>query len=145
MIGKIKLTPNRRQQTEYTNTSWTVTAEEKTPYSRVLEPDYWSNAFSGMRPYDTIRVIAEDGAYFAELLVVDCGHGWVKVKELTKIELSEVKNDKINTGDYEVAWKGPHHKWCVIRSSDNHLLKKELKSKEAGLSWITEYNKAMAA
>jgi hypothetical protein len=45
--------------------------------------------------------------------------------------------------DYEVKWRGPHLKFCVVRKSDNSPISERNESKEAALKQKAEYERAL--
>lgn len=121
-----------------------VTPEAGTPIEVVLSPDYWSTVAMNMTPWDRIEVRAEDGAYYAELLVLSCDRNWAKVKLLSKHSLTAedtIPDPGVQT-HHQIKWRGPHHKWSVVRNSDNAVLKDKMEKGEAN-TWLMEYLKAM--
>lgn len=94
-----------------------------------------------LKPGDRIEVRAEDGSYFAELIVQDAGRLYAKVAKLMHVDLEsvEVREESMKSGEYEVKWQGPQLKWCVLRGKDR--LKDGMTKGEAA-SWMAEHMKA---
>lgn len=118
-----------------------VTPEHNTPYEAILRDDYWAHVSAKMKPGDRIEVLAEDGSYFAELLVQDAGRLYAKVAELRHVKLDavEVKEGGMVVEGYEVAWKGPQLKWCVLRGKDRL---KDGMDKASAIQWMQSHAKA---
>src|SRR5687768_2555432 len=63
-------------------TSYTLVMTPEQSIEDALGSDFWSHVTKTLRPYDTIRLIAEDGSYVAEIMVASAGGTWVKMAEL---------------------------------------------------------------
>lgn len=139
-----QLQTNRFKLTEHENNDWTVYPEHGTPFEAVLEAGFWAHVSAKMRPYDEIRVIAEDGSYYGRLIVQDAGKLYAKVAKLEYIELNKVDVQQAGPilQGHEVKWRGPVDKWCVMRGKD--ALKKGM-TKEEAYSWLGQYSKTIAA
>lgn len=140
-----QLATKRFQSAEHMRNIWYVTPEHGTPFDAVIDPKYWAHVSARMRPRDRIEVDAEDGTYFAELMVIDAGRLFAKVKVLRKHDF-ESKESVTDAGpDFEVKYAGPHAKWRVLRKSDRAVLKEGCEDKQAALTWAQEHSKALAA
>lgn len=140
----MKLTINRFQSAEFTRHIWVVTPEHGTAFEDVLKPEYWSHVSAKMRPTDRIEVNAEDGSYFAELIIIAAGRQWAKVSVLRKVDLERATEGN-GDAQFEVKWGGPHHKYRVIRLSDGHVIKDSFPDKEEANKYIAQHIKTLAA
>jgi len=43
---------------------------------------------------------------------------------------------------HEVIWRGPQHKWCVKRRSDDEVVKSECSTKDEATVWLKDHEKA---
>jgi hypothetical protein len=97
-----------------------------------LEPSFWShiNAHTPpkLRQHDTIRVIPEDGSYFAELIVLQAGKGFAQVKLLRHLEL-DVSPEVSELRLVDVVWRGPAVKFAIERKKDGVRLKQGFTSR----------------
>lgn len=135
------LNPNRCKETPVVNNSWSVTLEEGTELDDVLAEEFFANVAQRMRPYDKIMVRTDDGAWYAELLVLSVGKTWVRAVLLFKKAL-EVSRDSIEVEGYEVLYKGPQKKFCVIRKVDNSMIHEGEDSRETAFTWLAEFMRA---
>lgn len=140
-----QLSPSRLKYAEHERQQWFVVPEHGTPFEALLDPAYWAHVSMKFRPCDEIVIHAEDGSYFARLLVRDAGRLYAKVATLEHIELDKV--DVLQGGapglpGHEVKWRGPIHKWSVVRGAD--VLKDNM-TKEEAQAYLATYTKTVAA
>jgi hypothetical protein len=110
------LTPSRLQTAAHYFTNYAVVLPDGVSFDDALDPGFWAHLGDKLRQHDTIRVIPEDGTYFAELLVIAAGRGFAKVKTLRHVGLTddEISETEVPEG-IVVKWRGPHAKWCIER------------------------------
>lgn len=125
------LNPTRLQRAEHYFSIYAVVLPEGTSLDDAMKPEYWVHVANRLRQHDTIRIIPEDGGYFAEALVTAAGHGFAKVKLLRYESLEEDGAEPAETDPSYVKWGGPHSKWRVIRRSDGQVLKEGLTKPDA--------------
>lgn len=139
---------NRLQLTESIVHDYFVTVEEKVTREDINRVDFWAHVAKKFRPFTKLRVTTDDAKFYAELLVVTSGSNWAAVRELCYHDLQKtldaVPDYENKSTEYEVAWKGPTHKFCIIRKSDSAMIKKELPSRDAANTTLTEYIRAIA-
>jgi len=116
------LNPSRINLAEYVRQDWVVNAEEGTTVEQAQDPAYFAHVAAKFKPYDHIEVRAEDGAWIAEFLVVDCSRTWAKVFTLSYHKLAEKVEASKPEAKYKVAWKGPQRLHAVIRVADNAII-----------------------
>ena len=128
------LNPQRINLAEFARQDWVVNAEEGTTVEQVQDSSYWAHTSAKFKPYDHIEVRAEDGAWIAEFIVMDCSRNWARLFRLSYNALT-TKDVSISqaAAKYFVKWKGPHHKFAVIRASDNAIISEEHATQEAGV------------
>lgn len=136
-----QLASNRLHFAEHRRNIFSVTPEHGTPFEEILKDGYWAHVSAKMKPGDRVEVMAEDGSYFAELLVQDAGRLYAKVAALrhVKLEAVEVKEGGLSMEGYEVTWKGPQLKWCVMRGKDRL---KDGMDKNSAIQWMQSHAKA---
>lgn len=138
----MKLDPARFSQGEYANANYTITVEAGTMLDDVLKPEFLANVAAKLRPYDRIHVRTDTGEWYAELLVLSCGRVWAKLVPIFHLDLT-TQDVEITQGDaldqYQVAFRGPHLKFCVIRKSDNEPIKEQLQTKSEAQAWLASY------
>jgi hypothetical protein len=138
------LNPSRIQLAEYQRNDWVGTAEQGTTIDDLLQPGYWSHKAQDMKPYDRVEMRIDDGIWMVELLVLEVGRNWAKVKllhehRLTIADIAQTQIAKL----HKVEWKGPHLKHVVIRLSDDEIVKDGISSKVDAEQWIADHEKVM--
>lgn len=89
----------------------------------LLRPEAWAAVAPKLQPWSHVEVRAEDGTYYAELLVLACDRTWAKMHVLKYESLStpDVSLTQSNSA-YEIRHT-PLLRWHVIRKSDRHIVK----------------------
>lgn len=136
------LNPQRMGLREGRRQDWVVNAEAGTTVADVLDPQYWSHMAAEMLQYDRVEVLLETGEWMLELVVLGRDRNWAQVHVLHHHQLEKVAADMPAAAKHRVEWKGPQHRFCVIRNSDNEVIQKELQSRVAAGDWLTAYEKA---
>lgn len=123
---------------------WSVVPEEGTPISAMLDPAYWTHVARRLRPSDLIEVRAEDGSFFAVLYVhyVERLSAKVSVLSQTIFDAEATPTDDAN---FDVMWKGPHHRHAIVRKSDKRTIQHGFESREAAMHWLADNMKALVA
>ena len=143
------LNVSRMKLAEFDRVVWSVIPEAGTNLQTMLAPEYWAHVADRLRPWAKIEVISEDGSYYAELLVKDCGRTWAKVVPISFIKLDQLVQSEDPTNrdvvdGFEVAFKGPKRKWSVIRLKDGEYMRQEMGSREEAALWRTDHIKSLA-
>lgn len=137
----MKLAIPRFKQADYVRTVHAIVPEDGTPYEALFEPSYWAHVAEKMKPFDRVEVRAEDGSYYAELIVLASERLAARVAEIVKVDL-EVPEQEINS-EYKVKWKGPQHKWAVVRISDGETVHKGSDTPEQAQKALAELVKTL--
>lgn len=141
----VNLSPTRLQPAEHYCAAYAVVLPHDQSLDDALNPEFWAHVASKLRQHDTIRVIPEDGSYFAELLVVNADRTFAKVKLLRHIPLDQPAADaEAPLVAFEVKWNGPHDKHTVIRKSDGEKLKTGFVEKPAAQRWLDDHLASMS-
>lgn len=147
---QIKLNVARLKQADYVRTVHSAAIELGVTREDYLSREFWGHVAAQLKPNDRIEMVAEDGEFFAEVIVVACGRQWAQVAELRFIELTQHENDvrlddtASGSGDYEVKWSNNADKWRVIRKSDKEVIHKGEATRISAENWLAEYLKALA-
>ena len=124
--------------------SYTATTVGGTPFEDALQPGYWRNYTNLIKPWDIIEVRAEDGVFWALLLVVDVSPSSVVVETIFKKDLSSVKQEAIELMGCEVGWNGAVDRYRVVRKSDSRVLSKDHPSMASAVNWLTQNSRLVA-
>lgn len=139
-----KVNPTDFRLAEYVLRSWSASPESGTKIADVLNPLFWSHISANLKINDKIIVTPQGGAFYAELLVKDCGKFGAHVVELVFKSLHEEAGEETPGTRYEAKYRGPHAKWSVLRLSDNEILVEGLATKDEAALWL-EANEAQLA
>lgn len=132
-IRQIQVHLNRFGTFERFNQRFAFNAEINTTLEEVLEPGVWASVAKLLNPFDRIEVRSEDCTWLAELLVLEVGKQYARVKVLHyhRLDSESMPARPLPQDALEVAWKGPQNKWSVIRKADGVYLSKENATREA--------------
>lgn len=136
------ISESRYKLAEHRNNRQSVIPEHGTPFENLLRPEFWAHVARKFTPGDIIEAHAEDGSYFAEMYVIDCGPNWARtgVHKLSRFDEAVTEPGADNA--FKVEWAGRFSKWRVVRSSDLNVMKDGLPSKDAANLWLSDHRKA---
>lgn len=132
--------PHRLAQAEVKRIVYHLNVPAGVPLERVLEADYLSHVASLLRPGYRIEALAEDGKWFADLLVrksdkekhtVLC---WVIAAVDLEAQVAEAAAP--TQDDYKVEFGGAH-KWRVVRGGD--VIHKGESSEAEARAWLAAH------
>lgn len=140
-----KLPESRFRLAEQVRNFWNIVPEEGTPFDALKDPAYWSHNARKMRNGDLIEAVPDDESYWALLRVKSVGPAGVQVAVIffEKPEVTPIL--AAAAMDFEVAFKGPHHKWSVIRLSDKENIKPSFQTREEATAWLAMNYKSLTA
>jgi len=121
-----------------------ITVEPTVTQADLLRSDFWMHVANRFKPFTRLRVAAEDGSYYAEYIVLSAGRNWASVFEIGFYNLHEnAAKAGEATKEFDVLWKGPINKYCIVRLSDNELIQKGIEQKDAAYLKLSEYLKVI--
>jgi hypothetical protein len=129
---------------EFTNNLWRCVAPSGCTPQDLENPAIWSPVAKDLAPYDTIKVIAHDQTWYAELLVLDSLTTFARIKVLNVINLPPRLSDEekaiplgynIRRADVDDAQGG----WVVEREEDGHMLARGLPDYEAARRALVDH------
>ena len=140
---------------EFARQAFVAAPPAGTKFDELLEPDYWGHVARKFNPFDIIEVVPEDGAFYAKLIVVNCGKVWAKVQKLEYVDIGfKAPSGKVEgfaaaiaqtAAEYEVKFAGAAAKWRVVRISDNEVVSKEpLPTRDDAIEFMNSYIKQVA-
>lgn len=135
----------RFQLAEHVIQGWAVMVEHGTTMEDVLKPEFFAHVSRALRPFAKISVLADDGSFYAELLVKSAGATWANVVALNVVDLTGVAAPQAEpTSGYSVGFGGPHHKWRVLQVGANEPLSKGHESEAAARGWLADHLKVIS-
>lgn len=138
-----RLHPSRFKVAEQERNLWLVYPEHGTEFEDLLEPSYWSHIAKNLRPGARIEVLAEDGSYWAELLVRATGNLSASVHPLRKVDLGNIPLPEASS--FAVEYRGPVLKHAVIRKRDGSSIQSGFDTQEAAMQWLGLNSRTLAA
>lgn len=137
----VTIHPSRMKLAEQERQDWIANAEYGVTLDDILKPEYWSHMAQLMTAGDHIEIRAEDMAWVAEVYVYQVGRNWAKVVLWKHLQLTEDLEEPKELAAFKVMWRGPQHKFAVIRLSDNTPIREEFVSKEEATAWMHEHER----
>jgi len=138
-----KIHPGRHKQAEFERVEHRVYPEVRHSVEDLLRPEYWAHIAPRFTSGDMIEAVWEDSSRYAQLYVLRAELDLVSVALLYKVDLAKTPSTRDFSEEefYEVKWKGPLHKFTVVRKSDGKELAKEFKTKHEAEEFIVDYKK----
>lgn len=141
---------SRLSQAEFKRVTMYASPEAGTQPEDLLEEEYWKHVRRQVVPGTKIEVFAEDGAFYAEMIVLgvtDSGLQVAYLFEPRKFAQSAVAD--IDFQGHTLRYAGTHRQWVVIRKArkgkDSMLLRDGFKNAEDARTYVKEQAKAQAA
>ena len=147
-----KINPSEFQGAEYGRRAHLASVSGKVTLDDLMAPEYWGPVILGRVGFgDHIEVMATDGSYNMEFVVLDVGKTWAKVgllrntqfnkKSLTAAVMNAVDSDIVHSaGDTYVKWSTPTTKYRVHDVKTRVVLKDGFITLEAAKSWADAYS-----
>lgn len=127
-------------QAEQVRYSYRAKVPEDTTEAALADKAFWSHVANRLQFGTKIEILAEEGTWYQELLVVEVGNNWARVAPImARISLEQAAPDEIIPSGYEVKWKGPALKYTVERLSDAKRLQTGFASKNEAAKWIAQH------
>lgn len=128
---------------EYKRHQWWCEAAEGVTVEDTLNAEYWAHVSAKMTPFDRIEVVAVDGTWAADLLVLATGRTAAKVKLLHHYTLDGGYSDMSAVNQtHTVKHRGPR-KWSIIRVADGAIIKEDIPTREDAEAAKLDYLKAL--
>lgn len=109
----------------------------------MLRPEFWAHVARKLEPLAQILVFPEDGTWEAELRVRDTAKLAARVSVIRHTKWPDPAG--LGSGErYEIEYRGPAHRYCIRRKSDNEIVEVGFATKEAAAARIPELLKAAA-
>jgi len=110
----------------------------------LTDPALWPNLAKALGPGDEIRALAEDLSWRAHLLVLYKQGSQLGLKVIAFDHFEEAGQTAEPKSDYEVVWRGPSYKYCIIDPAGDYV-KKGFASKADAYSALDQHTQALAS
>lgn len=145
-----QITAGRVKQAEFARNVWVAVAPHGETLESALNPAWWAGVASQFKMWDRIELRAEDGSWFAELVVVAASRLAVDARVIGHTEFDAQPTvvapsdpDALPSG-YDVNFGGPVHKYRVVRKADGEVMAHGMSKKDA-TAWAWDYVNAGTA
>lgn len=122
---------------------WQAFASPEVTAKDLLNPYCWAHVARKLEPFSRIEVLAEDGSWWAEYMILKVGPNWVKVALLRDADFREVARDAPEEDELDVNFI-PARKWRVLRKKDGAVLMEGLATKDEAIAWKAQHLKTLA-
>lgn len=136
-----RLHPNRFKMAEQERQTWLIYPDASIEFDTILEPTYWSHVAKMLRPGAHIEVFAENGSYWAELLVRSASALAANVIVLRRYDLGPISKEDGSL--FFVEYRGPLIKHAVVRKRDNVVVQGGFDMPEGAMGWLAANTKSM--
>ena len=153
MANQVLISPNFAEA-QYRRTVWFVNASHNVTLKEIIKPEYWANVAPQLSVKDRIEVYAEDGTYYAELMVTQLPQktetkqvNWAAVKLMRVVDLTkdeEAGKVPLPAG-FVAKFLDPKRKWGIERKSDGNILVDKQASEVEAIKEFYRLQKQMAA
>tara|TARA_R110000868_G_scaffold411755_1_gene708898 strand:- start:17797 stop:18267 length:471 start_codon:yes stop_codon:yes gene_type:complete len=134
------LEPARMKGGDFVRQIHCATAFDDTKPEDLLIPEYWAHVAASLHPWDRVEVVANDGSWWAELMVLDCGRNYARMAIMRDFDLSGKTNQApLDMKAYTVKHRGPHSKWSVIRISDGAVVHEGSEKQDMADAWLKNH------
>ena len=125
-----------------------VSVDEHVSREDLKSENFWKHVAPKLKPFTKLRVAAEDGSFYSELLVLNAGHNWAVVREILYLDLvksSEKAMELVETSQpYITQYKGTIRKWCIVRQSDGSVIQDGIENKDQAFAALSDYLKVVS-
>lgn len=125
---------------EYARNVWRVTALHGQSIDDFKDPESWAHVAFNFKRFDKVELIAEDGSFYAEGIVLKITKTSAAVKFYLCEDLNPSKEKPEEGAKFEAEWGGAA-KWRIVRKSDGEIIETGIGSKEEALSLAAKFNK----
>jgi hypothetical protein len=106
------------------------------PYEAALRASYFGPAWRQLKPGFIIECVAEDLSWYATIMVVEIGNNFVRTAPITgKIDLAANDTGEYSLNRLRVQFLGQNKLYCVVRESDNVVVKEGFADKASAARW----------
>jgi hypothetical protein len=133
----VKLTADRIKGADYLRQLYRVNVPSGVTLQDTLEGPFWAHVAAKFTVGDKLELFAEDGTWYAELIVLVSSQVHAKVGVLTFKEFSAQKVKAKDTDPlFAIEWKGPNRKFAISRISDKAVIKEGFSDREGADDWL---------
>lgn len=129
---------------EFVRQTWRYHPAVGVTKEHLLQPEHWAVVSRQMQPGAKIEVLAQDGTYYGEFLVLSAERTYAKVHAIYWVELT-TRDVALSQEAYKFEYKGAKLKHCVIRNSDGEIIHSGSQTRDEALAWFKERETQLTA
>ena len=131
---------------EHVFTTHAATVPGNITEAELLSPHFWTLVAFKLSAGHEIRVLADDCAFRASLLVTYAYGTEVRVVLLDWVDVEDIDYDALsaNIGGYEIKLLGTR-KWCIRKVETGELIRENMATQAEAAKELESYQKAMRA
>lgn len=128
---------------------WHFLAPHGTSLDDLTRPEFWAGCTNKLRrrPGDApteITVSAEDGSFWAEMVVIDCGATWAKCRfKYAPLVLDATPTDQISYAGHTISFAAGS--WRAVRDADHQMVSDGHATAQSALGWLEDHVRSLAA
>ncbi|QKJ88017.1 hypothetical protein PMPD1_3084 [Paramixta manurensis] len=136
----MKILPPSVNLAEYKRNVYKVEAKHGQTFEDFKEPDAWAHVAVQLKKFDKIELVAEDGSFYAEGVVLKVTKTSAHVHFHIHANLNEKSEPELKEPTYYAEFAGPHARWRVVRRADGEVVESGIESKDDALSLTEKLN-----
>ena len=142
----VRIEPLRRdgiQLSDHAYQKFSARVPRGTPREALCNPDLWVHVIGKLRMGDEIRIIPDDFAYRAEVLISYTDGKRIRLKPISFVELDDVapEIDVRHRKNFVLKMRG-QQKWCIQRLSDGAWIQELIPTQGEAEAWLDKYLEA---
>jgi hypothetical protein len=137
-----KLPAGRHNFAEQAFNHWRITFTDGTEIDDIENEAYWSHVGFKMQQGDTFDGMTDNGRMYYRGICLAAGRQYATVKVLEVFEL-EAAVQRAGESKFRHEHMGAHHKWRVVRLSDNQVMKTGMQTEKEAIRWMDSHEIAM--
>lgn len=108
----------------------------------LAKPEFWAHVAALVKPFDRIEVRADDGSFWAELLVTKVDKASVSTRPIQFVDLRPAPSKiEAPAASFVTKFRGPR-KWSVLRVVDQAVLAEDLATEDDANTKLAEIKAA---
>ncbi len=123
--------------------TWEAIVGSDVTVSDLEDPKFWQHVAARLTRMSIINVLCEDETWFAEVIVLNSGIGFAKVKVLRHVAFYEAGEQKAQDErvDFttEVKYRGPAVRFSVVRLADGVVLRENFQTRPEAENWQRQH------
>ena len=122
---------------------WVLDVPEEHTTEDLCDPAYWSHVAARFQMFDRIEARSDTCKWVAELMVVQAGRNWARVKLIVVHDTTATKGVPSTEPKHAVRLRGPK-KWSIVRIKDNVVIQENIATEVDAMAALQQYEHTLA-